>query len=86
MDQVAEKDRVEFGSSVIEYTIYRVNRKTLGIKVNPDGSVELRAPIDAGLESIKERVHRRAGWIIRQQRYFESFGVATTQRRYVSGE
>lgn len=86
MDQVAEKDRVEFGSCVIEYTIYRVNRKTLGIKVNPDGSVELRAPIDAGLESIKERVHRRAGWIIRQQRYFESFGVATTQRRYVSGE
>ena len=71
---------------MIEYTIERNKRKTLGIKVNPDGTVELRAPLDASLESIGERVHKRAAWITRQQRYFASFGIATVPRRYVSGE
>ncbi len=85
MDQV-NHDSIQYGSSVIEYSIEYTNRKTLGISVHPDGSVSLKAPLDAGCEMIKERVRKRASWILRQKRYFESFGVPTTPRRYVSGE
>ena len=86
MDQVIERDCIEYGSSVIEYSIQYARRKTLGITVNPDGSVALSAPLSASREKIRERVRKRASWILRQRRYFESFGVATTPRRYVSGE
>jgi predicted metal-dependent hydrolase len=38
------------------------------------------------LEDIREKVHRKAPWILRQRRYFESFGIPTTERQYISGE
>ncbi|OKZ23908.1 MAG: metal-dependent hydrolase [Bacteroides sp. 43_108] len=84
MDKI--KDNIEFGSVIIEYTIKHRARKTLGICVHPDGSVEIKAPMETSLEQIKAHVHRRAPWIYKQQRYFSSFGVHTTERKIVSGE
>lgn len=84
MDQV--KDHIEFGSKIVEYTIEYRSRKTLGIYVHPDGRVEVKAPMEASLEQIRNHVHRRAPWIYKQQRYFDSLGVHTPDRRYVSGE
>lgn len=84
MDQV--KDHIEFGSKIVEYTIEYRSRKTLGIYVHPDGRVEVKAPVEASLEQIRNHVHRRAPWIYKQQRYFDSLGVHTPDRRYVSGE
>ena len=84
MDQV--KDHIEFGSKIVEYTIEYRSRKTLGIYVHPDGRVEVKAPMEASLDQIRSHVHRRAPWIYKQQRYFDSLGVHTPDRRYVSGE
>lgn len=84
MDQV--KDHIEFGSKIVEYTIEYRSRKTLGIYVHPDGRVEVKAPVEASLDQIRSHVHRRAPWIYKQQRYFDSLGVHTPDRRYVSGE
>lgn len=84
MDQI--KDHIEFGSRVMEYTIEYRTRKTLGICVHPDGRVEVKAPMEASLEQIRSHVHRRAPWIYKQQRYFDSLGIHTPERRYVSGE
>lgn len=80
------KDSILYGSSLIEYEIEYVQRKTLGITVHPDGSVSLKAPIDATPEDIQKKVRHRAAWILRQKRYFESFGTPTTERQYISGE
>lgn len=80
------KDSITYGTTTIEYCIDYGNRKTLGISVLPDGSVILKAPVDATLEDIQGRVHHRAAWILRQKRYFESFGVPSTDRQYISGE
>ena len=80
------KDNILYGSTRIEYSIDYVPRKTLGIRVEPDGSVWLKAPKDAGLEDIRKKVLHRAPWILRQRRYFESFGISTTERQYISGE
>ena len=75
MDQI--KDCIEYGSVVMEYAVEYRTRKTLGICVHPDGSVEVKAPVEAPLEQIREHVHRRASWICKQQRYFSSFGIHT---------
>ena len=84
MDQI--KDCIEYGSVVMEYAVEYRARKTLGICVHPDGSVEVMAPMEAPLEQIRKHVHRRAPWIYKQQRYFSSFGIHTPERKYVSGE
>ncbi len=80
------KDSIQYGATLIEYDIEFVHRKTLGIKVLPDGTVSLKAPINATLDDIRNKVHHRAAWILRQKRYFESFGTPTTERQYISGE
>lgn len=80
------KDSILYGSTSIEYSIDFAPRKTLGIRVEPDGSVWLKAPENATLEEIRQKVHRKAPWILRQWRYFESFGIPTTERQYISGE
>lgn len=79
-------DSIVYGSTTIAYKIEYAQRKTLGIAVHPDGSVTLKAPVDATLEEIQKKVRHRAAWILRQQRYFESFGTPTTERQYISGE
>ena len=54
--------------------------------MNPDCTVCLKAPVDATLEQIQQKVHKRASWILKQKRFFESFGTSTTKRQYISGE
>lgn len=80
------KDSILYGLTRIEYSIDYVSRKTLGIRVEPDGSVYLKAPEDVTLQDIRQKVQRKAPWILRQRRYFESFGIPTTERQYISGE
>lgn len=84
MDKI--KDNIQYGSVIIEYDIIFAQRKTLGIMVSPDGSVSVKAPADAILKQIKEKVHKRAMWILRQKRFFGTFAPPTTKRRYISGE
>lgn len=85
MDQIT-RDSIQYGATLIEYDIEFVPRKTLGICVNPDGFVSLKAPVDSTLEQIQQKVRKRAGWILRQKRFFESFGTPTIKRQYISGE
>ncbi|MDP4274885.1 MAG: SprT family zinc-dependent metalloprotease [Bacteroidota bacterium] len=77
---------VNFGSSRIIFSIQYSNRKTLTIVVLPAGSVLVKAPEETSLEAIKEKVHKRASWILKQQLYFRSFGERTPERKFVSGE
>ena len=85
MDQII-RDHIQYGATIIDYDIEFAQRKTLSICVNPDSSVCLKAPIDATLEQIQQKVHKRACWILKQKRFFESFGTSTTKRQYISGE
>ena len=85
MDQITS-DSIQYGETKINYEIEFVNRKTLGIFVLPDGNVRLKAPINASLEQIRQKIHKKASWILRQKRFFESFGPPTTKRQFISGE
>ncbi len=79
-------DSVIYGTSLIQYVVRYADRKTLGITVHPDGLVIIKAPIDTPKEVIKEKVSKRASWILKQQVFFRSFGNRMPERRYISGE
>jgi hypothetical protein len=82
----AVQGQVQFGEQTIRYAVTYAKRKTLGITVHPDASVEVRAPAGTNPATVADVVHRRAAWILRQQRTFTHYPPAQSPRCYVSGE
>ena len=50
------RESVQFGSREIVFDLEYSERKTLGISVSPEMEVVVKAPLDARLEKIKERI------------------------------
>lgn len=63
-----------------------MNRKSLEIAVHPDKSVVIKAPLTSTIETIEEKIKKRARWIKRQIAYFDQFDPYTPERKYVDGE
>ena len=68
------------------YELFYTNRKTLGIKVYPDTSVKVFAPIDTDLPIIEQHLKAKRRWIEKQQRSFQTYLPATPPRQYIGGE
>ena len=68
------------------YELYYTDRKTLGIKVYPDTSVKVFAPIDTPLEVIALHVEAKSRWIKKQQAIFDTYLPKLPPRQYVGGE
>lgn len=79
-------EQIKYGSSIITFELIFTDRKTLGITVNPDLSVQVKAPLDASRDKIFERVEKRASWILEQKRYFLAFEPSNIEYLYKSGE
>lgn len=77
---------IQYGSAKIDFIILYSDRRTLGITVEPELSVVVKAPFDTSLDTIKEKLKKKAPWIIKQQNYFLKFHPKTPRRKYVSGE
>lgn len=80
------KEEIQYGTRKIEFDLIYTDRKTLGITVHPDRSVEVRAPEHASREKIFESIRKRASWIVDQRRYFLSFEPRRGHFLYKSGE
>lgn len=78
--------KVQFGSRTIDFCLEYSDRKSLGITVNPEMEVLVKAPTDTSMEKVKEKIRKKAPWIIKQQSFFLSFQPKTPQRKYISGE
>jgi len=78
--------QVNYGSKSIEYKLSFAKRKSLGIKVLPDGSVSVIAPNGTNLIDINKKVKLKANWILKQQAFFCSYKPNTPERKYVNGE
>lgn len=78
--------QVEYGHSVIKFSLQFSDRKTVAIAVQSDCQVIVTAPNDTDLSRVQELVHKRARWILKQQLYFQQFLPRTSARSYVSGE
>lgn len=77
---------IQYGRKTIDYQLRYADRKTLAIDVHPDLSVVATAPHDADDAVVEQKMRKRAGWIVKQQRFFENFLPQIPPRRYVSGE
>ncbi len=79
-------EAIQFGSKTIDFQLEFSDRKTLGITITPEMTVLVKAPTDTTLEKVKEKIRKKAPWIIKQQSFFLSFHPKTPTRKYVSGE
>ncbi|HIH10847.1 TPA: M48 family metallopeptidase [Candidatus Woesearchaeota archaeon] len=77
---------IQFGSKQIDFRVEYSNRKSLGITVTPDLNVLVKAPVAISLEKVKEKLRKKAPWIIRQQSFFLSFHPKTPARKFIGGE
>jgi hypothetical protein len=77
---------VQYGTSTIEYDLNFSQRGTLAVDVHPDLSITVQAPQGSNLETIQQKVKKRAAWILRQQRKFETYLPQLPPRQYLSGE
>jgi predicted metal-dependent hydrolase len=77
---------VQFGAAAISFSLNHARRKSLAISVLPDLSVIVTAPVGSDIELIKQKVKKRALWILRQQDSFKAYLPAQPPRQYVSGE
>jgi predicted metal-dependent hydrolase len=83
---MGERIQVRYGEEVIEVEIRRRDRSTLEIAVEPDATVVATAPMGATREAIAEKIRKRAGWVLRQQRFFSQYLPRTPERQCVAGE
>ena len=79
-------DFIEYGSKRIDFRLEYSDRKTLGITVTPDLEVLVKAPVDTAADAVKEKLRKKAPWIIRQLSFFLSFQPRLTDRKFVGGE
>lgn len=78
--------QIEFGQSVIPYTLQRSNKRTtLSIQVSAQG-VEVIAPIDATIQDIESKLLKKATWILQKQADFDEMIEYNTPRQFRSGE
>ena len=80
------RSHIQFGSSRIDFDLEFSERKSLGITVTPELKVLVKAPLNASVPVVQEKLRKKAPWIIKQKSYFISFYPKTPPRRFVSGE
>lgn len=80
------KEQIQYGNTIIDFDLEFTERKTLGIKVHPDKSVNVLAPQESPIDKIKDKIKKKAPWIVKQQDFFLSFHPLTPARKFVSGE
>lgn len=78
--------QVTYGSKRIEYNLTFATRKSLGIKVTPNGDVNVIAPVNTTLIDINNKVKSKANWILKQQLFFNSYKPHTPKLKFVNGE
>jgi predicted metal-dependent hydrolase len=79
-------DAIQFGRRQIDFRLEYSNRKSLGITVTPEMKVLVKAPTETSIEKVKEKLRKKAPWIIKQQSFFLSFQPKTPARKFISGE
>ena len=72
------RDQIQYGNTIIELS--------LGATTLTDLSGYTFIPKESSIERIKEKIKKKAPWIIKQQDFFLSFHPYTPERKFISGE
>ena len=79
------KENILYGKQKIEFELHYSKRKTIGIKILPDTSVCVVAPLETPLDKIKENLLKKASWICKQKSYFLNFDATEISYEIKSG-
>ena len=78
---------INFGSIQFTYSIIPTKRKTVGIIVEPDGNVVVKAPPSYNRTEIEEAVYTKRKWIVNKLKYFQQIKKPIPEKQEpVSGE
>ena len=72
--------------TALQYTVERSNRRTIGLYVERDGSVLVRAPASTSEERIAAAVKAKEKWIYRTQARWAALNPQQVAKEFVSGE
>ncbi|MDQ8747870.1 M48 family metallopeptidase [Elizabethkingia miricola] len=79
------RESIQYGKQEIYFDLQYSKRKTIGVKILPDTSVFVVAPLETPLEKIKESLLKKAHWIYKQQSYFLNFDATAISYQIKSG-
>lgn len=79
------KELIIFGKHHIDFDLKYANRKSLGIKVHPDTSVLVTAPLDISLDKVKAALTKKAMWILKQKSFFLNMDTVDNELIIKSG-
>lgn len=84
---VSEIYSIKFGEREINYSIDRTARKTIGIVIEPDGKVIVKAPINLDQQIILDTIQNKRKWIVEKLMLTEEIKKPIPVRHeLVSGE
>ena len=84
--QRAVNYKIQYGTTEIEFSLDRRNRKTLAIHVYPDQHIEVVAPEYVGLDEVLQKVKKRAPWIYKKRLEFSRLQPPQPKPKYQTGE
>lgn len=77
---------IQYGSKRLDFQLEYSERKSLGITVTSELDVQVKSPAGISIDKIKERIYKKAPWILKQQSFFLGFHPKMPARKYISGE
>jgi hypothetical protein len=77
---------IQFGYKKIDFLVLYSMRKTLGIALTTEIDVKVKASVGSTIEKIKEKLRKKASWIIKQQGFFLASHPKATERKYINVE
>ncbi|KUY30696.1 M48 family metallopeptidase [Elizabethkingia ursingii] len=80
------KIEYKYGKKNIEAEVIYSDRKTIDLRIFPEGNIQITVPKNTSVEKVIEKVKPKSKWILQQQRTFELFRPFTKERLYIPGE
>lgn len=77
---------IPYSNLLIPVSLCFEERERLRISVKLDKSIIAKAPFGYAVDDVREKLVKRAPWIVRQLEYFDQYHPLTPERQYISGE
>ena len=82
-----ESPIMNFGNIEFTYSVVPTKRKTVGVVVEPNGNVIIKAPLDLDDKKIEEVVYSKRKWIVDKLKFFQDIKKPIPEKHEpISGE
>ncbi|MDF2610710.1 MAG: putative metal-dependent hydrolase [Lachnospiraceae bacterium] len=76
----------QYGTSTIEYTLTRSERKNISISIEPNKNIKVKAPVELTDDEVMEVVKKKSRWITAKLFEMREIENRKYHRQYVNGE